>query len=243
MNRKLIFLNLILLTSAVALGWRLRVRWLETQAHERAIFEKAAQAKAVLPPPPAPRMQSVKPADYLEVAQKMLFSKDRNPTVVIEPPPPKPEPPMPALPSYHGQMGIGEPVVILSFGSKPVQKRYHAGEQVGDFTLVGFDNQKITLDWKGKAVERKLEELAPKEPTPQQPAAAPPPTPSPAAVSLSPAGGALDKKNPELGVDMGAGFRACATGDTSPAGTVIGGYKKVITQGMFGPSCHWEQVK
>ncbi|PYT14639.1 MAG: hypothetical protein DMG59_16625 [Acidobacteria bacterium] len=164
MNRKLIFLNLILLTSAVALGWRLRVRWLETQAHERAIFEKAAQAKAVLPPPPAPRMQSVKPADYLEVAQKMLFSKDRNPTVVIEPPPPKPEPPMPALPSYHGQMGIGEPVVILSFGSKPVQKRYHAGEQVGDFTLVSFDNQKITLDWKGKAVERKLEELVPKEP-------------------------------------------------------------------------------
>jgi hypothetical protein len=48
---------------------------------------------------------------------------------------------------------------------------------------------------------------------------------------------------PELGNDMGAGFRGCVAGDNSPAGTIKDGYKKVISRGLMGQACYWEQAK
>jgi hypothetical protein len=44
-------------------------------------------------------------------------------------------------------------------------------------------------------------------------------------------------------VDMGANLYGCKTGDTTPNGTVVNGYKKVVVRGLMGESCHWEQVK
>lgn len=241
MSRKLLFLNLALAAMAIWLGWLLRVRWLEGEAKDRAVFERAARAKALLPPPPLIVPQPVTPAQYIDVAQKMLFSKDRNPNVVIETPPPKPEPPMPALPFYYGQMNIGDPVVLLSVTSSASQKSYHAGDKVGPFQVVKWDLDKITLAWNGKTVERRLSEMVPKEaPAEKQQAA----TPAPAAVvkTLSNAPASSDDKNPQLGIDMGGGFRACLKGENSPAGTVLSGYRKVISQGLMGQSCFWEKV-
>ena len=187
------------------------------------------------------------PADYVEVAQKTLFSQDRNPNVVVDPPPPpKPEPPMPALPFYWGQMAFGDPVAILTIGPAGEQKRFHVGEKVGDFKLVAFDSQNITFDWNGKEIEKKLLELAPKEGT--QPAAASSaassaPAPSQGQfTSITAAAPQASTAPPAVGTDMGGGFRAC-TGDSSPAGTIVNGYRKVIGQSLMGPTCHWEQVK
>lgn len=163
MNRRLVLLNLALLALAGALVWTLRANWLQAKARERAVLQRKVAAKAVLAPPPLPTMKAVAPAEYIDVAGKMLFSKDRNPTVVVEPPKPPPEPVMPALPNYHGQMAIGEPVILLSASTNAAQRSYHAGEQVGDFKLVSFDEDRVAFEWKGKSVERKLEELRPKE--------------------------------------------------------------------------------
>jgi hypothetical protein len=191
-------------------------------------------------------------AEYLEVAQKMLFSKDRNPNVILPPPPaPPPEPPMPPLPAYHGQMAIGDPVVFLSVGANGAQKSYKTGEKVGDFEVVSFDRDKITLAWNGKTVERKLQELAPKETAPlaQQPQPAPAPQSAAAPSGVVALGGSQNadssasKKNPLLGNDSGGGIRSCVANDKTPAGTVVDGYKKVISQGMFGDICRWELVK
>jgi hypothetical protein len=119
---------------------------------------------------------------------------------------------MPALPKYHGQMAIGEPVVFLSIASQS-QRGYHAGEDIGDFRIANFDRDKIAFEWRGKTVERTTQ-------------------PSP------------DKKiDPALGDDMGGGFRTCVPGDSSPAGTVLAGYKKVLAQTMFGQTCHWEPAQ
>jgi hypothetical protein len=156
-------LNLALLALAGALVWTLRANWIEAKARERAVLQRKVAAKAVLAPPALPTVKAVAPAEYIDVAGKMLFSKDRNPTVVVEPPKPAPEPVMPALPSYHGQMAIGEPVIFLSASAAAPQRIYHAGEQVGDFKLVSFDENRVAFEWKGKNVERKLEELRPKE--------------------------------------------------------------------------------
>jgi hypothetical protein len=163
LNRRMIVLNLALLAFAGALLWILRANWIEAKARERAVLQRKVAAKAVLAPPPLPGVKAVAPAEYIDVAGKMLFSKDRNPTVVVEPPKPAPEPVMPALPSYHGQMAIGEPVIFLSASAAAPQRIYHAGEQVGDFKLVRFDENRVAFEWKGKSVEREVEELRPKE--------------------------------------------------------------------------------
>jgi hypothetical protein len=167
LNRRLVLLNVALLALSGALIWTLRTNWLASKARERAVLQRKVAPKTVLAPQPLPAVKAVAPAEYLDVAGKMLFSKDRNPTVVVEPPKPSPEPVMPALPNYHGQMSIGEPVILLSTSAAAAQRGYHAGDQVGDFKLVSFDEVRAQFEWKGKNVDRKLEELRPKETTTQ----------------------------------------------------------------------------
>src|SRR5262245_47509977 len=111
MNRKMLLLNLVLLALVAGLLWTLRGQWREVQSRVRALRERQVQAKPVMPPPAPETAKPVVPAQYFEVADKTLFSRDRNSSVVVEPPPPAPAPPpMPDLPFYSGQMAIGEPV-------------------------------------------------------------------------------------------------------------------------------------
>ncbi len=267
MNRRIVMLNLALLALLGALGWMLRANWLEAQARERAVLRRKVAPKAMLAPPSLPGVRAAAPAEYIDVASKMLFSKDRNPTVVVEPPKPAPEPVMPALPSYNGQMAIGEPVIFLS-AANDVQRSYHAGEQVGDFKLVSFDEDNIAFEWKGKSIERKLDELRPKQVLAQTgPGAGRNAAPSIVAPEANSAS-ALARNSPVtslsgpsaskpgdtssatdasddgiLGPVLPGGFRACIPADTSPAGTIHSGYRKVQAMSIFGPSCDWEPAK
>jgi len=240
MNRKIIALNLALLALLATLGWMLRAHWLETRAQELATLAKVARAKAQLPPPAPAPPEPVVPANYLEVAQKTLFSKDRNPNVIIEtvpPPAPKPEEPPPARPLYYGQMGLGEPVAFLS-AEKGGQKGFHVGDKVGPFKLVAFNRDTITFEWKDKTLQYPLAELKPKNTPPAQAAA----LPAGQAASSTPVIGISTEKTPVLGPQNGA-TRGCVVGDSSPSGTVKDGYKKSIVPGMFGPMCQWEPIQ
>jgi len=254
MNRKIVVLNLALLALAVALAWQIRERWREAQARERAIFVNAAHAKAVLAPPALTPPRPVPAVEYIDVAQKMLFSKDRNPNVVIEPPAPKPKPPLPALPAYFGQMAIGPPVVLLSANGGD-QKSYKVGDKLGPFEIAGFTSETITFVWNDEKIERKLEDLRPKDsaatPAPVARGAASSGPALTASSSIKSIGGAPDAApdsksdgNGVMGVNAGSGFYTCKAGDTTPAGTVVNGYKKVVVKGfMGGEVCHWEQAK
>jgi len=51
------------------------------------------------------------------------------------------------------------------------------------------------------------------------------------------------KAPPQLGKDMGDGYRACVPGDESPSGTILNGYRKVSHSSPFGVSCGWEKIK
>lgn len=243
MNRKILLLNLALLAMLGTLGWMLRAHWRETRAQELATLAKPPHGSAQIPPPAPRPPEAVVPANYLEVAQKTLFSKDRNPNVIIEPPPPppapKPEEPPPPRPEYHGQMGLGEPVAFLSI-EKGGQKGFRAGDKVGPFKLVAFDHDTITFEWNDKTLKYPLEELKPKEPAPQ--AAVVYAVPPGQVASASAIVGGNTSKDPSLGVENG-GVRACVPGENSPAGTVKSGYKKTINPGMFGPQCQWEPIK
>lgn len=253
MNRKLVLLNVALLALALALAWTLRVNWFGAQTRQLAVIQRTVPPRKLLAPPSPTPVKPVAAADYLDVAAKMLFSKDRNPTVVIEPPPAKPEPPMPALPNYHGQMAIGEPIAFLST-STASQRGYHAGETIGDFTLRRFDHETIEFEWKGKSVERKLDALRPKEvaqAAASRPAAAPVPAPNMAAAKSVALGGSSGNNasssaasdDPMFGPAQADGTRGCVPSDTSPSGTVHTGYRKNMTVTLFGVVCHWEQQK
>jgi len=250
MNRKVLLLNLALLALAGLLVWQLRARRQTAEAHERAVLLKNAQGRTLLAPPAPAPVPPVAPAEYIESVQRMLFSKDRNPNVIVDPPPPpKPAPPppvMPALPRYYGQIHFGgDPVVILSSATVNDQRSYAVGEKIGEFTVVAFDKDSITFDWDGKEVVRQLSDLKPKDAQPQQQAAAaPPPQPAPAgSVTAIGAGPTAESVPPALGIDVGGGFYGCKTGDTSPSGTIVDGYRKVQNMGLMGMSCRWEKVQ
>lgn len=253
-NRKIWLLNLGLVALAGVLGWRLRLMWLAGETQERAFLSQDPHIRALIAPPTPPLPAPVKPADYDQVAQQMLFSRDRNPNVILPPPAaPPPPPPMPALPSYYGQMAIGEPVVLLSVAANGEQKSYHKGEAVGKFKLVAFDADSITFEWDGKNVVRKLAEVTGKDtdkppaPAAETPAAvqtfAPPVDAPKSSITDEPPKPTLATKPAAPGNDMGAGFRACIMGDSSPAGTVAEGYTKKISQSPMGPQCFWEKNK
>jgi hypothetical protein len=161
--------------------------------------------------------------------QKFVFSRDRNPNVIEKPNAPPPEPPMPPLPALYGVFTMGDrPTIFLGIGSAP-QRGYQAGAQVGEFTLVAFDDKTATFTWNQKEVKRTLEELAQ-----NQTVAAPPVAPTPAVVP--------PVSNPEKSVQPDAATRPCVPGDDSPSGTVSAdGYKKVIILTPVGSACRWDK--
>lgn len=256
MNRPVLIATFVLLALAGLSAWRLRASMKDEKSHEQAVLSAKAQKKAQLPPPPIDAPQPVVAAQYFDVAQHTLFSKDRNPTEIVEVKPPPPKPPLPPLPSYYGQFRLGAPTVLLSTAGSP-QKAYHQGDKVGDkdkYVIIGFDSEKITLGFNDETVEKKLEELRPKESERSAAtsaasgsaapgaAARPPASSSQSLSSLAPADSS-EKKDDVIGAPYGAGYYACVAGDSTPDGAMHDGKRKVISQTLFGKSCHWETVK
>jgi hypothetical protein len=240
LNRKLLLLNLVLLGAAVVIGMRVHDRWIAARVRDEMMLRQVAKPQPGAPFTPPPGQEPVQPVTYADIAQKTLFSKDRNPDVVVEKPAPPPPKPMPALPVLFGVMNIDGPSAILAEKADASPREYKPGEAIGPFKLVAVNEQAIVFEWENKRVERRVDELARRPESPSSdgsrsqggggqaaPAAAPPPPPQPPA-------------RPEPGVDVGGGVRACQPGDTSPAGTVSGGMRKVVTPSPFGNVCRWE---
>jgi hypothetical protein len=242
-RRYLWLIDLTLLGLLVWAGVSLRERWRGADAREQALLR---QMIPPTPPPVIPALPGVSAAtaaSYIEVAQQFLFSKDRNPNVILDPPPPPPKPkPMPALPAAYGMIDLGNgPIVILSERPGAQHRGYRPGETIGPFKLVAIKGQEITFEWEGKQVNKRLEEIIDKKaaestapPAEAQTAAAKPA--SQGITTLAPL-----KAGP--GVELGADSRACVPGDTTPAGTVQDGFRKVVNKTPFGDSCRWERVK
>lgn len=241
--------NLALLAAIGVTGWQVRVRY----DQQRRNFEKFLTARTPAPAPPAlatgEMPGQVSAATYAELALKLPFSKDRNPIVVIDAPPPKP---MPPLPRYYGRMNFGDGMFVILSASGTGQKRYRVGEQIGDFKLLSVGDTGLVFEWDGKKVPASWAEMADKsgnQPGSGQQASMPGPAqgqPAPAQAkavqSVSSAGSAAGSADGKPGVDVGGDTRACNPGDTTPNGTVTGGYRKIMSQTPFGMGCRWEKV-
>ncbi len=263
MKPRLIVQTVFLGIALVAIIWVGSDQWREAQARRNATFNVKPRPAAAVPPAALPVPETPPPARYADVAQKNLFSKDRNPNVIIDPPKVEAPKPMPPLPVVYGVMGLPSGLRALmsekpGVGSLAVR----VGDKVGEFKILALDTENVTFEWNGKEVRRKIEDLADHGTAPGAPAAGPavvtpPPaqansgqTNSPPATSQTQNQQAnslnsINASSSSLGVEVGPpglSQRACKPGDNSPAGTVVEGYKKTLTPTPLGFSrCIWVQ--
>lgn len=246
MRPKLIALNGLLVLALAATAWQGRVRWQEARALRRTTLN--VPVKPMAPPPlaPAPQPEAAVAAKYADVADKNLFSKDRNANIIVDPPKVEIPKPMPSLPVVYGVMGLPSGTrAIMSEKTGSPSTTIRAGDGIGDFKVAALDTQNVTFEWNGKQITRKLDDLIDRSNSQTgssgQPAAAAPATPSgPAAAPPPPAPApAGPRTSADLGPDISPTMKANRPGDTSPAGTVVDGYKKTCVATPFGNMCQW----
>jgi hypothetical protein len=243
MSSKLRILDLALVVIAALLGWQLRREWTGSQARDLALANRSNPAAHVPGLAPLDKVNGFTSADFADVAMKNLFSKDRNPTVIVDPPPPPPPKPQPPFPVAHGVMlwdGV-PPTIVLSEKAGGPQRGYHPGDSIGPWKVVSVDNSYADFEWDGKDFKKRIDELIDRTPIDATPA------PKPAAAAPAPAAAASQNLSTGShngpGVDMGGGVKACYSDDKSAEGSVVDGLKKVMTPTPFGTSCRWEPAK
>ncbi len=245
MKRRLWLINVVLAVALVLLGNTLWQHWQETKAHEQSVLLKRTPLVAPPPVSPRPMVAKLQPTTYVEVAQKVLFSKDRNPDVIPPPPvPPPPPPPIPPFPSAHGVMIWGDvpPTIILSMG-KGEQQAYRAGDKVGEFEIASITDQQIVLTWDDKTFVKNISDLEaeaaePAEKKARNAAPLPPGPPAPVQ-TVAPKEGPGDPVTPD------GRTRMCDSNDPSPMGAVVDGYRKIPMLNPMAPNahfCRWQAV-
>ncbi|MGH9719013.1 MAG: hypothetical protein ACRD8O_02285, partial [Bryobacteraceae bacterium] len=151
-----------------------------------------------------------------------------------------PKPP-PAIPSVNGVMNFGDgPIFMITEKAGAAQKAVRVGDRFGEYKLTALNGSELVLAWEDKTIRKRIDELLDRRdnvqvvdaPAPQASGSTPAPPPPPQAAC-----------RPGPGVDVGAGLRSCQACDTSPAGTVADGYRKLITPTPFGNACRWEPAK
>jgi len=243
--RKLVLLNLALAAALFFIGRVLHDRWREGEARREKVEHVKIVAAPMPPLTPRPMVQPLAATAYVDVAQKVLFSKDRNPDVIPPPPPPPAPPPkIPPFPAAHGVMLWPNvpPSIILSIGGAE-QGVYRVGDRVGEFEIAGIDERHLTLTWKGQTFVKNISDLEalaaePREPdrqatakAPPQPVSAPPPV--------------VPQNAPGITMDPEGRMKTCDVTDTNPMGTVIDGYKKIPLVNPMAPGghfCLWQAV-
>lgn len=255
MKSGLAILAIVLVAAAGVVTWRGSVEWRRSKRQSREVHTavKPASVPSVAATPAPETPQAVK---YADIANKNLFSKDRNPNVVVEPPKPAEVKKMPPLPVVYGVLGLPSGTkAIMAVKAGDASHPVRAGDTVGEFKVVALDTRNITFDWDGKQISKPVDELIDRS-TPTQ-AVAPPPPPSPlppqsgglAPVNPAPQQSATTNvSNPKLGKELGtpgSSVRSCVAGDSAPAGTVADGYRKQVVPGPFGigSQCSWVPVK
>lgn len=244
-----------LVNVALALGvgfaaMLLRERWMEA---ERLKAEMLA-AKRQTPPNATESKKTpatpLRAASYLEVAEKLLFAKDRNPAVVVEATERKP---LPALPSAFGVMDLGQGRVVFLAMKGDSQRGYREGESIGDWKIAGLTGTEITLEFEDQRITKRLDEMrGESRETAEARTASPPPSNAPSVPIAAPARGPEPQSSvsspgsPQkaaLGPQAGADTRYCNPGDGTPDGTVVDGYRKTSRRTPFGVTCLWEKAQ
>jgi len=252
LNRKLLVLDIVLAAGVIYGGIEFHAIWSAAKARQARMPGPSPKANPVAPVPPLKREPAVLPSGYKDVAMKDLFDVTRNPTIPVDPPPPPPPPrEPPPLPSYHGLMDFGDPqgpIALITPHDAPGHEEKHAGEMIGEFKLVSFNRQEMTLDWQGRILHKLLNEGGSEKSKPKAAVSGMQPLPLNGVIPGQAAPqSAYEPPKPQL-TEMGPGaeltdtVRACQAGDSSAAGTVNGGFVKQVNNSPLGQQCIWRAV-
>ena len=239
MNRKLIFLNVVLALVVGYAGYLMRNEWKGAKAREEAMRKAKVRVNPPAPLPAIPNQPPVLATGYQTIATKTLFHPSRDPSlpVVVEPPPPPP-PPMPPLPKYYGTMNLGDgPMALLAIGSAASQA-IKPGGSIGPFKLVDVNTVDITFEWNGQIARRTLDQITERTITASNEGDS---RSAPAAAAAQVAAPVV-KQPVGPGETTSFGFKTCSPNDSLPDGTVQGGFRKVTYQTPFGAACRWDPV-
>lgn len=248
MKPKLILLNVALVLALGAIAWQARNQWHQAKVTRRNNLNVRVTPLPAPPLTPAPKPDAAPAIKYADVATKDLFSKDRNPTVVIDPPKIEEPKKMPPLPVVYGVLGLASGTkAIMSEKTGAAAKPVQVGDTIGEFKIAALDSETVTFDWDSKQISRKIEELIDRA------------GPATAGGAASVGGQAGTQAGGQAAVRQaaapavvagpgkevaGQASRPCVAGDTSPPGTVVSGYKKKGARTPFGlVGCSWEPVQ
>lgn len=216
-------------------GYRSRTQWI----YSGTVPGPAASAS---PAPAAPPPQS-----FAEIVNRNLFTPERasqSPDQQVK---------RPDLPLFYGAMNLGDGwFALMALADQPsaVSKRVLPGEEIGSYKLVSIAGSQVVVEWGEKTftldvwessrrVPRVVERM---ERTPTARTAAPPPTSTgPGRVTtVAPAAAPSSVFEAERRKFSPAGYNAPpgATVD-APAGTVVGGKRKVVNRTPFGDQVFW----
>jgi hypothetical protein len=151
LRHKLKMLNIFLATATCTSGWHLHHVWLRNQRRSSALLEYRPNVAVPLEETPTPLPTPLDPANYSDIVQKNLFSKDRIPNVFIEPLAVESKPKWPSLPILYGVLGLPESIVALlseKSGGRP--RVIRIGERIGGLKLVALSADSISFEFDGE---------------------------------------------------------------------------------------------
>ncbi len=245
MSRNLLLLNLALLVVVVA-GTTELYRRTKDARQRYDIFERTGSGQGTHAFSRPAKPAAIRPSDYLAVVDRLLFSKDRNPIVTVEVPPPEVAA-RPDLPRFIGLMDLGDgPIALMASDPKATPKPVARGEKVGEFTFVEAKGDSITFQWQDETIEVSQAEL---KRSLAQAAGTSPNSRRSAGVRAQPVSGArLDPQRQgqvggryNIGPELAGrpGVYAADPKDSSTHGTAHGGFVKTVKKTPFGTQSWW----
>ncbi len=243
--------EMILLLGLIALngvlGWRLVGFWKDYRHRTQWIYARPAPTPATSSM--VSRESSSAGQDFAAIITRNLFRPERSSQTPGE------EAKRPELPILYGTMNVGTGwFALMAPGDQlsGLSKRVLPGEEIGGYKLVSIAGSQVVVDWLGKRFPidasesaRRVARSTERTSTAQAPVS-----------SASPASGRAPQVNtiaptavsPQSGSDDKRKFTASGYNAPpgapldAPAGTVIGGKRKVVMPTPFGNQVWWEDV-
>jgi hypothetical protein len=241
----IVFLGLV--TVNAALGRYLYRQWRDYQGRTQWIYGGVTQAEASRPS--SRQARNVGAQDFAAIVTRNLFRADRtneSPTEGAK---------MPELPFLYGTMNLGNGTfALMAPGDQPtgLSKRVFPGEEIGGYRLVSIAGSQVIVEWGEKMVSidvsesaRRVPRVIEKTPPATRPAEAATSRGAPARVTtVAPSSAPAAAWESDRKKFTPAGYNAPPGAPVdAPAGTVIGGRRKVVRPTPFGNQVWWEDVE
>lgn len=249
-RREQIVLLLGLIVLNALLAWDLRRLWQDYQQRTRWI--QAATPSKSAPPATVPS-QTVSPAQsFAEIVDRNMFTPERTSQS------PKDDVKAPDLPVLYGTMSLGEGwFALMAPGDQAasgLSKRVGVGEEIGGYKLVSISGSRVVVGWNGKTFNIDSADSVRRARSVASARAATVPAParesasasnSPRVTTVGTPSSALEPSSPSAtrrrNIAAGTGAPP-GVPDDAPAGTVVGGKRKVVNPTPFGDQVFWVDV-